>query len=785
VTTFKNMLDATQRRWTPIVQIESVGYGLSDADIAASDGDGLCKFVIELADYMSADIAIHMAVLAEVPDAMAERVRLGGGFPEYGEIDFGLVDVGDALTSLLAPDVDPVTYLDTAIDADDTSVVVEDASAFSETAPDNVIFIGREALWIDAIASNTLTVTRGYLGTDAASHDAGASCYTTTPFLYGRRIWYSLVPSDSTVSTEETIVGEYVLDSLEVDEFWGTYRIRGASRLRYLHRVAPASPREATISHVYPPGPSGRDGIAVDTGNGWGIAYWRAWTGTEADSDSQFYLRIGNEVVSVGSATLANGVVLSRRDVLGTGKIETLEPGQLVRQVFVAEESGPCSFRWSPGGSPSESRGSGTWTKSAHWVDVCLSIMTSSATEDDGLELVNYSSTYGNWSWMPAGYGIGVPQAQIDWASWLDVKARTPDWRFPWFVFGHEAMSFGDLLEQHFLRPLGAYVSNQSGVCKLVLPRLPTADSATVTLGSAQILLREVARGQKFPRVTMRRSYTSLASSIVYEIGDGSSSDKERLVVNSGEFADLFGGPSLYGDQGRPETIAAPSCRPRDATTQTMLGLAAARKLLRLHRPLTEVELDVDTSEFIDAVPGAIASITLGDAPAFSGSRGWTARLAEITEVEPVIDVGSSGAESGDYLRIKALMHGALFTVCTIAPAAWIESIDGNEATVAANRYTHSDATGSLPLTDAAAFAVGDECKLYNLDGSAVSADTQTISTLAGNVITFDGNFGGNLAADLIIGYALRASCSTTQTTNTAFASDRATATAPCTYGEA
>jgi hypothetical protein len=497
--------------------------------------------------------------------------------------------------------------------------VLEDASAFSETAPGNVVFIGREAMWIDAISTNTLTVTRGYLGTDAASHEVGAPAYETLPYLYGRRIWYSLVPADAASSSEETVLGEYVLDSIETDEFWGTYRIRGASRLRYMHRVAPAEPRQAEITHVYPPAASGEDGIAVDTGDGLMLPYWQAWTGTEADAGSKFYLQIGDEIAAVGSATLANGATLSRRDVLATGKIEELAAGQVVRQVFVAEESGPCSFRWSPGPAPSESRASGTWTKSAHWVDICLSIMTSSATEDDGLELLNYDSDYGNWSWMPAGYGIGVPHAQIDWESWLDVKARTPEWKFPRFTFGGEATSFGELLERHFLRPLGAYVSNRGGLTRLVLPRLPAAGSATVTLGSAEILLREVARGQKFPRVSMRRHYGSLASSIVYEIGTG---ETEQLTVNSGAFADLLGGPSLYGDQGRPEKIEVPSGRPRDAATQTMLGLAGARKLLRLHRPLTEVELDVDFGEVLDCVSGAIAEITLGDAPTFAGSRG-------------------------------------------------------------------------------------------------------------------------------------------------------------------
>lgn len=63
--------------------------------------------------------------------------------------------------------------LDTAIDADDVSVIVDDATTFP-AAGNFRLRIDDEIMLVTAVAGATYTVTRGQEGTTAASHSAGA-----------------------------------------------------------------------------------------------------------------------------------------------------------------------------------------------------------------------------------------------------------------------------------------------------------------------------------------------------------------------------------------------------------------------------------------------------------------------------------------------------------------------------------------------------------------------------------------------------------------------------------
>jgi hypothetical protein len=66
------------------------------------------------------------------------------------------------------------TTLDTTIDADDTSVIVDDASLFP-TAGNFRIRIDDEIMLVTAVAGATFTVTRAQESTSGASHTSGAT----------------------------------------------------------------------------------------------------------------------------------------------------------------------------------------------------------------------------------------------------------------------------------------------------------------------------------------------------------------------------------------------------------------------------------------------------------------------------------------------------------------------------------------------------------------------------------------------------------------------------------
>lgn len=188
---------------------------------------------------------------------------------------------------------------------------------------------------------------------------------------------------------------------------------------------------------------------------------------------------------------ISTAALTFRRDVLRKGQRVSLQAGQLATQVFLARSD----FRYSPGPTPSTIRSSGTWVRSSHWIDLLLIMLTSSNEPADGLELANYVSARGNYSSLPPGYGVGLLAAQIDWDAFAAVKQRTLDYLFPNFSLGAgDAVPFGELVDEQFLKPMGAYLST-SGVARVVLPRIPLLESASLTIGSADILAKPIGPG--------------------------------------------------------------------------------------------------------------------------------------------------------------------------------------------------------------------------------------------------------------------------------------------------
>ena len=69
----------------------------------------------------------------------------------------------------------PASTLNEALDTTETGVDVTSGSLFEVG---QTILIDSEQMWISAIATNTLTVTRGVNGTTAATHASGATIQT-------------------------------------------------------------------------------------------------------------------------------------------------------------------------------------------------------------------------------------------------------------------------------------------------------------------------------------------------------------------------------------------------------------------------------------------------------------------------------------------------------------------------------------------------------------------------------------------------------------------------------
>lgn len=784
MTTWAQLRAASDRRICWYLTIEGLGYGLSSGALASaiSDGTGLVRFWTRRPAYVTSALLaaqpemelIHRECLLELPDVLSERVDPQGGFPDLGEISFGALDSIDEnvggtyttasgwLTSLLRLVASPITQLTSAVNAITTTIPIGlGGLALALTAPDNVMFIGSEAMRIVSVAGNNVTVARAHLGTDAQSHEANDLIYAFTPGIIRRVVRLYAVSYSAASISDDTLIGEYVVDGARFDGRFGAWNFTAKSISKQLSRKAPIVEDLATITYSAPsfmdfrPIPGGRN-----------TEDWRVWTGSQADPLESFYVLNGSEVMSARSR-IAMEIIPVRRALAGTEQ-EPLDIGTVIRRVFVADDAGAGDFRYSP--NQATVRTDADWVKTSHWIDIILSIMTSSADPDDGLELVNYDASWPNYSWLPTGYGLGVPASRIDWDAWMDVRARTPDYVFPWFVYGRQSEPFSELITREFLRPLGAYLLTESGVVRIVLPRMPWSGSTTITLGTSDLLAREVGPGLLEPDADVSIVASRLAGTVQYRLGPQS----VPWTFDDRAFAGLYGQRGYYAHSDGGIVIDVPSADPSRAE---YLGLEAAGRIYRSRRPQIELSAAVDLDVGWQANVGDVVAVTLPGAPNLDGTRSWSGQRLEVEERE-------LQPQDASY-RTRAVGFGIALSIRKICPAAWVSSSLGNVATVLANRYTQADATGGLPVTDAAAFTVGDIVRLRYSNGSLVDAATQEITDITGNDITLDGDFGGSLTSGTVLCYADQDEVTTDQNDGWAFESLKTDPEGDlCIYGE-
>ena len=732
--TYAQNLARRSQRWVYFATIEGVGHWLSSGDLTASGSDGLTRFCTAIPDYADTTLPIWRPYLQELPQLLAERADRLGGMPDLGELVLKIVDAGDYVTQLIRPGAAPITKMTAAVTNSGTSIGVEDMTNIDL---DDVVYIGGEAVRVTNTFASNFTCERGYLRTDATEHGA-LHVYRYIPFLHGRRVRLYAVPADAADYTEETLVGEYALDGLSWSDDQNVWILKAKSQLKYLDRLAPIKQRAIRLTV-----PSRRWWDYETIGDT--PVEGRVWQGALAGEG--VYLR--NEAEILVGALEYGRLRIVRRRVFGTPEVE-LEPDSILQQVFVAETfADECSFRYSPGPTPSTSRSSGNWVKTAHWLRMMLAIMTSSADPEDGLELTNYISGGDNYSFLPPGYGLGLPASLIDWDSFNEAIARTLDFEFKNFVYGDEPEPFGDLIDRHFLKPIGAYLITDNGAAKVVIPTIPTQGSVSVTLGPSEILTREVGPRQHLPRIRERYNLDFQTGSVVYLPGPNA---EPPVRFNAGDFEGVFGPSSYHASDDKPITIPVPGAE----SAAPWLGKAGATRIFRWHRPALELEAHVDTSR-MDFGPGTKFDVSVAELPNLKeATRAWTNVLAEILEREPNLSLDKISAR----LRLIGWPDVRVGKVC---PVGYVEGVSTNDAAITSSRYTKSDAPAPLPTTDAAAFSVGDVVKISNLDGTDADSGTETVDSIVGDVLTLSGNFSGNLAAGQVIRYADAADAATQQ----------------------
>lgn len=763
--TYAQTTQARDARYSLLLRLEGVG-----------EYAGPWTFCSTIPDYAAAD-SKYKALFRTWPGTMSDRAEVLGGLIEAGELDIELVDIDDVITAILRYDRDPTTELLSNITKTQTTVSVASTSAL--TGGSSVIFVGNEALKVTQVNTSTsIDVVRGHLDTDAAKHTARDPVLLSIPYIRSRRMKFYAVNSDAASAAQETELGTYFLDEDELGEELGSYVLRGHSALKYTARVAVSKPELYSIWSTS--GDPSLPQLNFERPVAFKSPTFEHWP------DEPVFVKVGSEIVTMvfhHAHEAKASAVVKRRAQLNT-KPNALQSGGTGARVYAADTAGPCSFRYSPGPGASTSRSSGTWIKSAHWIDILLCLITSSAVEDDGLELNNVDATWGNWSSLPPGIGIGCPAAKVNFQAFMDVKTRTAGYLFPQFFCGDEPAPFGELVTKHFLRPIGAHLTVRDGLVTIVLPRVPTQSETVTAVGNDQILLRKTGRRSYLPRLKARLEMSLLASTVIYK-ARGRDGAEVKLVVRDGDFAGLYGHRGLYSRDDNAIEIDVPGVRPDPSGALGFLEDVAMGRLFRFHRAPWRVDLDTDFSLW-SLQPGDIIAISNAELPnAVTGTRGWTSVPMEIVERAVHVD-----AKTGPWMAFGSVGFGAGGLFGRIPPSGVIVDVAGNVATVKTNRHTQSDAQAGLPTTDAAAFAQSDVLQLQSHDGLSATSTTQTISSISGDALTLNGNFGGLLTPGLVLSYAGRASTISQQHDRFVFWADRtnnnvgATSQPPWRYGE-
>jgi len=695
------------------------------------------------------------------PDVLSERVDPLGGIPSASAFGAEIVDHDDSLTADFRTDRAATTLLDALISKAtvSTSFAVDDGSGISVG---DILWLGSEAMEVTAKpAADTVTADRAQLGTDAQSHLSGAAVYQSINFVMQRKLTLYVLPRAGGSFADAVEFGAFHVDRLGLSRDLNAWTIGAKSDLRALNRVVNSSAtNEGFVQNTWDGHLSlVSDPIESQAAAGNRLSAVDPWT------DNEYWINVEGEIILVDSSQHRFAPEIKRRGELGTKPGSSpVKVGDRQFLVAGADERGPSAFRFNTNNAVTTRSGSG-WTKSDHWIDILLCLLTSSAVDEDGLELVNGDSTYGNWSSLPVGYGLGIPAAKIDFETFVNVRSQK-QLRFPFFWIGEGPVKFSALATRHFLRPIGAYLTTISGKVTVRLPAIPLTGSTGTSWGNDQIDIEPVRNRVSVSTIQAQMSTGPTATSVVYT-APNDRGGTTRIVFNDSDFQSWKVSKSYYAHSDEALEIVAPSM---DGAQTAQLADLAMRRLWRVRRPLWEVRCETGYDQYA-RVAGDLVSLTNSDLPDMgAGVRGWTDVLVEIFGKEIRIGPGA-----GTAIAWRLLAFGPDLRFGRICPSAYIvaQGAAGGgdfDLTIMSSLYTSADAGTKLPTSDDASFTAGDVVTLVNPDGSdAAATNTQIVQSTTPAGITVDGDFSGNLAAGLILVYADRAAAVSAQHTKFVF----------------
>lgn len=757
------------QRLVVIVEIESIGQGEASGALP----DRYCSTEPTLyTDYADGR---YFPYLADWPSAIEQRQHPLGGVAESGELQVVLVDIDDRLTAAFAIHRRAVNYLATELAAGDTEATFQSNAG---VVLHRLLYMGGEALQVGAFDSGTTwAIARHVLDTAAQRHSAGAPVLLGTPLLPGRRMRMFVGYNDGRHSSadEDEIEAGWAIDSIGLTADHNGWILRGRSQLKYLDNLLDRRPFLATLE-AFDGSQTQLQLRPVRNGN---LGGYRSHFG------DRVFLKLGDQVLQM---TLAGAI--EGQPVAGTLSAE-LREGTAARQVFVAraDQTGTDygSFRRQAPGDETTSRSTGPWVAEWHAIPIILCLITSKADVDDNVP-DNYTSGFGNYSALPPGVGLGVPAAEVDFGSALEVWHRAPHLLLEHFVLDETAT--GREVLDRILRLTGIDLGYVDGLLTFSYTRTPLADDIVAEWGPGELVAREDEDGNLGPPELTAELDASLAIGAVKFAARNARGDTVELIYSSTDFPEVFGDVrGLYTLDEKPLEIDARYVRCEDGGGEPELLRQRALQILRGYRrvpwrygiPTPREQRHVRAGQFIRLTYPQLPDLV-------EGQRGLVRQAVKIlSKREEVsrekVEIGWTG------ISYPAGRAGR------IAPAGRISgAATGNVVPLTANRFTDPAAQGDLPNTDAAAFRAGYRVCLKTRGGLRIVTTPayQTVVSVGANQLTLDGMFGGapEVAAGTILAFVRHDEAVTEQRERYVFFADRADRTVgssgeePWTYGE-
>lgn len=732
VATHEQLLARRDARPIVIVTIEGIG-----------DVRGQYKFCWPKVPRYAKGNGLYKVLLTRPVSFAAQEAQPLGGIFGAGQVSFSLLDANDLITSLFAVGHRPAGLLNAAITTASSTVDISNAADIVYGR--DVLFIGEEALIPTSSGGGTVVnVTRAALGTTAQAQsqvtDPEVPVYIeSAATFFGRkcRVFIGFDAEDSDATSEGELEGGFWLDRFGLDASLNVYNISARSQHRHLDRLLMRNQYDGYVGQLSP------DGTVINVEGG--------ARQVAPHFQDRLFFKVGDEIFTTEFiGTWLGQQRIIQRGVGGTMP-DDIEVNSRIRQVMLADaDSGYGSFRYQEPGAETTSRSTGTWIPDSHPVVILLSLLSSASGETD--DLSNY--TTGNFSALPPGFGLGVPISEINVTSFLQVWFRTLGFKLPYLKL-EGPIKAREFIDKMICQVVGYDLKVKDGQLTLDYFRAPLAGEELEEWTGADFLSEVDDNGERRPRIEVEFDTDVAAGSVVFNTIT-SRGEPVKSVFTNQNFKTLFGNSVGYfaSEERQIEIEAAPIRSDIGGAEPELLKNRAMQLLYRFRKPLVKIRCYTDLSKK-SRQPGDLIAVTHSQIPDWSTKRrGVTRLLCRILTKKVIV------TDNACEIEWTLAAYGASGRFGRITPSGMISSVAGNDATIVANRYTDPSTIHGLPRTDAAGFSVGDRVRLRTRGGlPIVTAPTyQTITGLAGNVLTLDGNFGGSgsFAGGTVIEYVDR-----------------------------